>query len=97
MTHKDLQCLKRIDAHGVLKEVNSTSICREMKKWSKEAEAIDMGWERTDGFTYGVRVKQVNSYASFMVESYEKRSGSIVNEVSFKLSIDSRVHYDRGG
>ena len=37
------------------------------------------------------------SYASFMVESYEKRSRSIVNEVSFKLGIDSRVHYDRGG
>ena len=53
-----------------------------------------MGWERTDGFTYGVRVKEVNSYASFMLESYEKRSISIVNEVSFKLGIDSRVHYD---
>ena len=56
-----------------------------------------MGWERTYGFTYGVRVKQVNSYASFMVESYEKRYGVIVNEVSFKIGIDSRVHYDRGG
>ena len=32
-----------------------------------------------------------------MVESYEKRSRSIVTEVSFKLGIDSRVHYDRGG
>ena len=29
-----------------------------MKKWSKEAKDIDMGWKRTDGFTYGVRVKQ---------------------------------------
>ena len=56
-----------------------------------------MGWERTDGFTYGVRLKQVNSYASFMVESYEKGSVTIVNEVSFKLGIDSRVHYDQGG
>ena len=68
-----------------------------MKKWSKEAEDIDMGWERTDGLTYVVRVKQVKSYASFMVESYEKRIGSRAIEVSFKLGIDSRVHYDRGG
>ena len=68
-----------------------------MKKWRKEAEDIDMGWERTDGLTYGVRVKQVKSYASFMVESYEKRTGSRFIEVSFKLGIDSCVHYDRGG
>ena len=71
MTHKDLHCLKRIDAHGVLKGVIPTSICREMKKWSKEDNDIDMGWERTDGFTYGFRVKEVKSYASFMLESYE--------------------------
>lgn len=32
-----------------------------------------------------------------MVESYEKRSRRIANEVSFKLGIDSCVHYDRGG
>ena len=32
-----------------------------------------------------------------MLESYEKRSRSIVTEVSFKLGIDSHVHYDRGG
>ena len=32
-----------------------------------------------------------------MVESYEKRFGTIVNEVSFKLGINTRVHYDRGG
>ena len=56
-----------------------------------------MGWERTYGLTYGVRVKQVNSYASFMVDSYEKRTRSRVIEVSFKLVIDSHVHYDRGG
>ena len=68
MTHKSLQCLNQIDQHGVLKGVNATSVCREMKKWSKEAEDIDMGWERTDGFTYGVRVKEVNSYASFMLQ-----------------------------
>ena len=79
MTHKDLQCLKRIVAHGVLKGVNPTSVCTEMKKWSKEVEDIDMGCERTDGFTYGVRVKQVKSYASFMVESYEKRYATIFN------------------
>ena len=98
MTHKNFQCLKNIDSHGVLKGVNATLVCREMIKWSKEVEDIDMGWERTDGFTYGVRVKEVKSYASFMVESYEKRSRSIVNEVSFKLGIiDSCVHYDRGG
>ena len=97
MTHKSLQCLKQIDSHGVLKGVNATSICREMKKWSKEAEDIDIGWERTDRFTYGFRVKEVKSYASFMLESDENRSRSIVTEVSFKLGIDSRVHYDRGG
>ena len=68
-----------------------------MKKWSKEDEDIDMGWERTDGFTYGVRVKKVKSYASFMVESYEKRSRRIVNEASFKLCTYSHLHYDRGG
>ena len=67
-----------------------------MKKWSKEAKDIDIGWERTDGFTYGVRVKEVNSYASFMLESYEKRSRTIANEVSFKLGIDSHIHYDWG-
>ena len=83
-----------INAHGVLKGVNPTSVCREMKKWSEEDEDIDMGWQRTDGFTYGFRVKQVNSYACFMVESYENMSGTIVNEVSFKLGIDSCVHYD---
>ena len=32
-----------------------------------------------------------------MVESYEKRYGNIINEVSLKVGIDSRVHYDRGG
>ena len=68
-----------------------------MKKWSKEAKDIDMGWGKTNGFTYGVRVKEVKSYASFMVESYEKRSRSIVNEVSFIGGIDFRVHYDRWG
>ena len=47
-----------------------------MKKWSKEAEDIDIGWERTDGLAYGVRVKQVNSYSSFIVELYEKRTGN---------------------
>ena len=67
------------------------------KRWSKEAEDIDMGWERTDGFTHGVWVKEVNSYASFMAESFEKRSRSIVNEASFKLGVDSHVHYDWGG
>ena len=56
-----------------------------------------MGWERTDSLTYGVRVKQVKSYAFFMVESYEKRTESRVIEVSFKLGIYSCVHYDRGG
>ena len=54
MTHKSFQFLRKIDSHGVLKGVNATSVCREMKRWSKEAEDIDMGWERTDGFTYGV-------------------------------------------
>ena len=73
MSHKSLQCLKRIDCHGVFQGVNPTSISKDMKKWSKEAKDIDMGWERTDGLTYGVRLKQVNSYASFMLESYEKR------------------------
>ena len=97
MTHKNFQCLKNIESHGVLKGVNATSVCREMKKWSKEAEDIDMGWERTDGFTYGVWVKEVKSCSSFMLESYEKRSRSIVTEVSFKLGIDSHVHYDWGG
>ena len=46
MTHKSLQCLEQIDSHGVLKGVKATSFCREMKKWSKEAKDIDMGWER---------------------------------------------------
>ena len=78
MTHKTLQCLKRIDSHGLVNGVNPTSVCREMKKWSKEAEDIDMVWEGTDGLTYRVRVKQVKSHASFMVESYEKRTGSRV-------------------
>ena len=53
-----------------------------------------MGWERIDGLTYGVRVKQVKSYASFIFESYEKRTGSIVTGVSFKLGIDSHLHYE---
>ena len=97
MSHKALQCLKWIDSHGVLQWVSPTPVSKEMKKWSKEAEDIDMGWERTDGLTYGVRVKQIKSYASFMFESYEKRTRSRVIEVSFKLGIDSRVHYDQGG
>ena len=97
MPHKSLQCLKHIDSHGVPKGVNATSVCGEMKKWNKEVEDIDMCWERIDGFTYGVRVKEVKSYASFMVESYEKRSRSIVNEVSFIGGIDFRLHYDRRG
>ena len=97
MSHKALQCMKRIDRHGVLQGVSPTSVSKEMKKWRKQAKDIDMGCERTDGLTYGVRVKQVNSYASFMVESDEKRTGSRVIEVSFELGIDSRVHYDRGG
>ena len=52
MSHKALQCLKRIDCHGVLQGVSPTSVSKEIKKWSKEAEDIDMGWERIDGFTY---------------------------------------------
>ena len=68
-----------------------------MKKWRKEAEDIDMGWERTDGLTCEVRVKQVKSYASFMVESYEKRTRIRFIGFYFKLGIDSHVHYDRGG
>ena len=97
MSHKDLQCLKQIDRHGVLQGVSLTSVSKEMKKWSKEAEDIDMGWERTDGFTYGFQVKEVNSYYFSMVESYEKRSRSIVNEVSFIGGIDFHVHYDQRG
>lgn len=97
MSHKALQCPKWIDSHGALKGVNLTSFSKEMKRWSKEVEDIYMGWERTNGFTYGGRVKQVKSYASFMVESYEKRSGSRVVEVYFELGIDSHEHYDRGG
>ena len=56
-----------------------------------------MGWERTDGLTYGLWVKQLNSYSSFMVDSYENRIRSRVIEVFFKLGIDSCVHYDWGG
>lgn len=56
-----------------------------------------MGWKRTNGLTYGVRVKQVKPYAPFMVESYENRTRSIVTKVSFKLGIDYPAHYDRGG
>ena len=97
ISHKALQCLKQIDSHGVLQGVSPTYVSKEMKKWRKEVGDIDMGWERTVGLTYGVRVKHVKSYASFMVESYEKRTGSRVIEVSFKLGIDFRVHYDRGG
>ena len=80
MIHKDLQCLKWISSHGVLKGVNPTSTSKEMKKWRKEVEDIDMGWKRSNGLTYGVRVKQVKSYASFMVEYeyYEKRTRSRV-------------------
>ena len=57
MSDKALQSLKQIDRHGVLQGVSQTSVSKEMKKWSKEVEDIDMGWERIDGFTYGVRVK----------------------------------------
>ena len=53
-----------------------------------------MDYKRTDGFTYGVRVMWVNSCAPFMVESYEKRTRIRTNEVSFKLGVDSHVHYD---
>ena len=53
-----------------------------------------MGWERTGGLTNEVRLKQVKSYAFFMVESYGRRIGNRVITVSFKLGIDSYVHYD---
>ena len=92
--HKVFLCLKWIDSHSVLKGVNPTSVSKEMKKWSKDAEYNFMGWERTDGLTYGVRVKQVNSYASFMVDSYEKKTQSRFIGVYLKLGIDSHVHYD---
>ena len=36
MTHKSLQCLKKIDSHGVLKGVNATSLCREIKSGAKK-------------------------------------------------------------
>jgi hypothetical protein len=32
-----------------------------------------------------------------MVESYEKRFGEMVEDVAFKIGIDSHLHYDRGG
>ena len=70
MNHKALQCLKRINCHGVLQGISSASVSKDMNTWSKEAEDIDMGWERIYGLTYGVRVKQVKSYASFMVDSF---------------------------
>ena len=35
MTHQSLQCLKQIDSYGVLKGVNATSVCREIKKCRK--------------------------------------------------------------
>ena len=60
---------------------NPTSVSMEMKNWSKEVEDIDMVCERVDGFIYGAREKNVKSYASFMVESDEKRYGNRVNEV----------------
>ena len=62
MTHKSLQCPNRIYAHGVLKGVNPTYVCMEIKKWSKEVEDIYMDWERTNGLTYRFRVNQENSY-----------------------------------
>ena len=36
MSYKALECLKQIDRHGVLKGVNSTSVSKETKKWSKK-------------------------------------------------------------
>ena len=74
MTHKSLHCLNLIYRNGVLQELSLASVSKDMNKWSKEAEDIDKGWERNDGLTYGVRVKQVNSYACCMVESYENRT-----------------------
>lgn len=97
MSHKDLLSMKWIDSHGILKGVNLTLASMEMTVWSKEDKNIEMGWERTDGFTYGVKVNHVKSYASFMVESCETRSKIRVDEVSFKLDIDCHVDYVQSG
>ena len=56
-----------------------------------------MGWEISDGFKFGVRVKEVKACASFMVKSYECGSKNKVQVVDFKIGIGSHLHYDRGG
>jgi hypothetical protein len=42
-------------------------------------------------------IKKVQEYASYMIESYEKRYGEMVEDVTFKIGINSHLHYGRGG
>ena len=69
-----------------------------LQKFITEATNDGLGWQRTDGVTFGCQVNSVEAWCIFMILLYERRSGEVLQDVVFfKLGIDSRCHWNRGG
>jgi hypothetical protein len=98
ITHKALEALKAIDQFGVFKNITHANVVQEFKNFKNDVYRNGLGWQHTDGATYGVQVNDVKMWATYMVLLYERRSASTLNGVVyFKLAIDSRCHWNRGG
>lgn len=77
--------------------------CMQASLWSsktfyKDAARDGLCWERTDGVTFKVQVKSMSNWVFYMVRLYERRSSSILEDVVyFKLAINARYYWNRGG
>lgn len=64
----------------------------------KDGARDGLPWEHTDGVTFKVQVKSMSNWVFYMVRLYERRSSSILeDDVYFKLAINARYHWNRGG
>jgi hypothetical protein len=98
MCHKTLRKLKEFDRCGVFKNMPVHKVIQRMKDFSKEAFEAGLGWGRTDGYTVGYMVNNIEAYLTYMILIYEKRVNHAIGDICyFKLGIDSRVHYGKGG
>jgi hypothetical protein len=46
-----------------------------IQSFYEEAEKEGFGWQRTNGYTFGVQVTDVQRWAVYMVKVYERRFG----------------------
>jgi hypothetical protein len=64
----------------------------------EEAKRGGLGWHRTDGSTFGVQVDDILHWARFFVLLFEQKSSTkVYGTICFKLAIDARSHWNRGG